>query len=78
MFVFKLGTIVLHDIIVQVMEFVSYKGITQHLYKKEAHQRLYFPRWLKQAGLTTAVLVSFYRCVVASILASCVTVLYGH
>ncbi|KAK0141550.1 hypothetical protein N1851_021298 [Merluccius polli] len=35
---------------------------------KKAHQHLYFLRRLKWAGLSTAVLTSFYCCVVESIL----------
>ncbi|KAF7647761.1 hypothetical protein LDENG_00167370 [Lucifuga dentata] len=45
---------------------------------KKAHQRLYFLRKLKHAGLSTPVLTSFYRCVVESILTSCITVWYGN
>ena len=46
---------------------------------KKAHRplRRYFFRRLKQAGLSPAVLTSFYRCVVESTLTSSITVWYG-
>ena len=43
---------------------------------KKAHQRLYFLRRLRWAGLSPAVLTSFYRCVVES--TSSITVWYGN
>jgi hypothetical protein len=43
---------------------------------KKAHQRLYFLKKLKGAGMSTAILKSFYRCGVESILPSCITVWY--
>lgn len=45
---------------------------------KKANQRLYFLRRLKRAGLSTAVLTSFYRGAVESILTSCATVWFGN
>ena len=44
---------------------------------KKAHQRLYFLRKLKRAGLNANILSSFYRCVVESVLTSCTTVWYS-
>lgn len=44
---------------------------------KKSHQRLYFIRRLKQAGLSAAVLTSVNRCEVASVLTSSITVWYG-
>ncbi|KAI3376031.1 hypothetical protein L3Q82_016564 [Scortum barcoo] len=38
---------------------------------RKAHQRLYFLRRLRRAGLGSSVLTSFYRCVVESVLSSC-------
>ena len=43
---------------------------------KKAHQRLYFLRKLKGVGLNSNILSSFYRCMVDSILTSCITVWY--
>lgn len=43
---------------------------------KKAHQRLYFLRKLKRAGLNSNILCSFYRCAVESTLTSCITVWY--
>jgi len=45
---------------------------------KKAHQRLYFLRRLKQAGLGTTVLTPFYRCTVESILTLSITAWYGN
>lgn len=44
---------------------------------KKAHQRLYFMRRLKQAGLSASVLTSFYWYVVESVLTSSITMWYG-
>ena len=44
---------------------------------KKAHQRLYFLRRLRHAGLGSSVLSSFYRCVVESVLSSCINVWHG-
>uniref|UniRef100_A0A3P9JJJ8 Reverse transcriptase domain-containing protein n=1 Tax=Oryzias latipes TaxID=8090 RepID=A0A3P9JJJ8_ORYLA len=44
---------------------------------KKAHQRLYFLRRLKRAGMGIPVLTSFYRCVVESVMTSCITVWHG-
>ena len=41
--------------------------------KKKAHQRFYCLRKLKGADMSTAILKSFYKCVVESILTSCIT-----
>ncbi|KAI3352912.1 hypothetical protein L3Q82_019485 [Scortum barcoo] len=43
----------------------------------QAHQRLYFLRRLRRAGLGSSVLTSFYRCVVESVLSSCIIVWHG-
>ena len=45
---------------------------------KKAHQRLYFLRRLKQAGLNTSVREAFYRCVVESTLTFSITSWYGN
>lgn len=44
---------------------------------KKAHQRLFFLRRLRQAGLNISVLAAFYRCAVKSVLTSCITVWHG-
>ncbi|KAI3375174.1 hypothetical protein L3Q82_021084, partial [Scortum barcoo] len=44
---------------------------------RKAHQRLYFLRRLRRAGLGSSVLTSFYRCVVESVLSSCIIVWHG-
>ncbi|KAI4871444.1 hypothetical protein NFI96_013072, partial [Prochilodus magdalenae] len=44
---------------------------------RKAHQRLYFLRRLRQAGLGSSVLTSFYRCVVESVLCSSINVWHG-
>ncbi|KAK0136975.1 hypothetical protein N1851_026841 [Merluccius polli] len=54
---------------------LTWRDNTMHTIKK-AHQRLYFLRKLKGAGMSTAILKAFYRCVVESILTSCITVWY--
>ncbi|KAI3362131.1 hypothetical protein L3Q82_012460 [Scortum barcoo] len=41
---------------------------------RKAHQRLYFLRRLRRPGLGGSVLTSFYRCVVESVLSSCIIV----
>ncbi|KAI3371833.1 hypothetical protein L3Q82_006717 [Scortum barcoo] len=43
----------------------------------QAHQHLYFLRRLRRAGLGSSVLTSFYRCVVESVLSSCIIVWHG-
>eukprot|EP00064_Thunnus_orientalis_P011277 superscaffoldBa00001612_g11307 len=45
---------------------------------EKAHQRLYFLRRLRQAGLNTSVLAAFYRCVVESTLTFSITTWYGN
>lgn len=44
---------------------------------KKVHQHLYFLRRLGWAGLCPSILISFYRCMVESILISCITVWYS-
>ncbi|KAI3365764.1 hypothetical protein L3Q82_000708 [Scortum barcoo] len=44
---------------------------------RKAHQRLYFLRRLRRAGMGSSVLTSFYRCVVESVLSSCIIVWHG-
>ncbi|KAI3366413.1 hypothetical protein L3Q82_000568 [Scortum barcoo] len=44
---------------------------------RKAHQRLYFLRRLRCAGMGSSVLTSFYRCVVESVLSSCIIVWHG-
>ncbi|KAI3373987.1 hypothetical protein L3Q82_022554, partial [Scortum barcoo] len=44
---------------------------------RKAHQCLYFLRRLRRAGLGSSVLTSFYRCVVESVLSSCIIVWHG-
>ncbi|KAI3376533.1 hypothetical protein L3Q82_016993 [Scortum barcoo] len=44
---------------------------------RKAHQRIYFLRRLRRAGLGSSVLTSFYRCVVESVLSSCIIVWHG-
>ncbi|KAI3354789.1 hypothetical protein L3Q82_004531 [Scortum barcoo] len=44
---------------------------------RKAHQHLYFLRRLRRAGLGSSVLTSFYRCVVESVLSSCIIVWHG-
>lgn len=50
---------------------------TSHILKK-AHQRLYFVRKLRQAGLNSSVLAAFYRCVAESTLTLSITSWYGN
>ena len=54
---------------------LTWRDNTMHTIKK-AHQWLYFLRKLKGAGMSTDILKAFYRCVVESILTSCITVRY--
>ncbi|KAI4881086.1 hypothetical protein NFI96_012676, partial [Prochilodus magdalenae] len=44
---------------------------------RKAHQRLFFLRRLRRAGLGSSVLTSFYRCVVESVLCSSINVWHG-
>ncbi|KAI3354853.1 hypothetical protein L3Q82_004545 [Scortum barcoo] len=44
---------------------------------RKAHQRLYFLRRLRRAGMGSSVQNSFYRCVVESVLSSCIIVWHG-
>ncbi|TKS65279.1 putative RNA-directed DNA polymerase from transposon BS [Collichthys lucidus] len=50
---------------------------TSYLVRK-AHQRLCFLRRLRRAGLGSSVLTSFYRCVVESVMCTCITVWHGN
>ncbi|KAI4899536.1 hypothetical protein NFI96_002056 [Prochilodus magdalenae] len=53
---------------------LTWSNKTSSLVRK-AHQRLYFLRRLRRAGLGSSVLASFYRCVVESVLCSSINVL---
>ncbi len=44
---------------------------------KQAQQRLYFLRKLREAHLSPHMLLNFYRCTIESILTNCITVWYG-
>ncbi|KAL6457442.1 hypothetical protein MHYP_G00344050 [Metynnis hypsauchen] len=55
---------------------LTWSNNTSSLIRK-AHQRLYFLRRLRRAGLGSSVLTSFYRCVVESVLCSGITVWHG-
>ncbi|KAI4879135.1 hypothetical protein NFI96_007722 [Prochilodus magdalenae] len=68
---------------VEVVSSYRYLGVhltcsnnTSSLVRK-AHQRLYFLRRLRRAGLGSPVLTSFYRCVVESVLCSSINVWHG-
>ncbi|KAI4872504.1 hypothetical protein NFI96_028426, partial [Prochilodus magdalenae] len=55
---------------------LTWSNNTSSLVRK-AHQRLYFLRRLRRAGLGSPVLTSFYRCVVESVLCSSINVWHG-
>ncbi|KAI4883208.1 hypothetical protein NFI96_007672 [Prochilodus magdalenae] len=55
---------------------LTWSNNTSSLVRK-AHQRLYFLRRLRRAGLGSSVLTSFYRCVVGSVLCSSINVWHG-
>ncbi|KAI4891554.1 hypothetical protein NFI96_034005 [Prochilodus magdalenae] len=55
---------------------LTWSNNTSSLVRK-AHQRLYFLRRLRRAGLGSSVLTSFYRCVVESILCYSINVWHG-
>ncbi|KAI4891278.1 hypothetical protein NFI96_006373, partial [Prochilodus magdalenae] len=55
---------------------LTWSNNTSSLVRK-AHQRLYFLRRLRRAGLGSSVLTSFYRCVVESVLCSSISVWHG-
>ncbi|KAI4874104.1 hypothetical protein NFI96_018126, partial [Prochilodus magdalenae] len=55
---------------------LTWSNNTSSLVRK-AHQRLYFLRRLRRAGLGSPVLTSFYRCVVKSVLCSSINVWHG-
>ncbi|KAI4900990.1 hypothetical protein NFI96_032983 [Prochilodus magdalenae] len=55
---------------------LTWSNTTSSLVRK-AHQRLYFLRRLRRAGLGSSVLTSFYRCVVESVLCSSINVWHG-
>ncbi|KAI4896969.1 hypothetical protein NFI96_005599 [Prochilodus magdalenae] len=55
---------------------LTWSNNTSSLVRK-AHQRLYFLRRLRRAGLGSSVLISFYRCVVESVLCSSINVWHG-
>ncbi|KAI4893078.1 hypothetical protein NFI96_011541 [Prochilodus magdalenae] len=55
---------------------LTWSNSTSSLVRK-AHQRLYFLRRLRRAGLRSSVLTSFYRCVVESVLCSSISVWHG-
>ena len=62
---------------VHISEDLKWAINTSNILKK-AHQRLYFLRRLRQAGLSTSVLEAFYRCVVESTLTFSITTWYGN
>ncbi|KAI4885188.1 hypothetical protein NFI96_009362, partial [Prochilodus magdalenae] len=55
---------------------LTWSNNTSSLVRK-AHQRLYFLRRLRRAGLGSSVLTSFYRCMVKSVLCSSINVWHG-
>ncbi|KAI4897620.1 hypothetical protein NFI96_030292, partial [Prochilodus magdalenae] len=55
---------------------LTWSNNTSSLVRK-AHQRLYFLRRLRRAGLGSSVLTSYYRCVVESVLCSSINVWHG-
>ncbi|KAI4883003.1 hypothetical protein NFI96_002046 [Prochilodus magdalenae] len=55
---------------------LTWSNNTSSLVRK-AHQRLYFLRRLRRAGLGSSVLTSLYRCVVESVLCSSISVWHG-
>ncbi|KAI3372152.1 hypothetical protein L3Q82_007008 [Scortum barcoo] len=61
---------------VHISDDLTWSNNTSSLIRK-AHQRLYFLRRLRRAGLGSSVLTSFYRCVVESVLSSCIIVWHG-
>ena len=61
---------------VHISDDLTWSTNTSSLVRK-AHQRLYFLRRLRRAGLGSSVLTAFYRCAVESILCSCITVWHG-
>ena len=61
---------------VHLKDDLTWSSNTSSLVRK-AHQRLYFLRRLRRAGLGRSALITFYRCVVESVLCSCITVWHG-
>ncbi len=61
---------------VYITEDLTWSANTTRLVRK-AHQRLYFLRKLRRAGLGSSVLRSFYHCAVESVLCTCITVWHG-
>ncbi|TKS65262.1 putative RNA-directed DNA polymerase from transposon X-element [Collichthys lucidus] len=61
---------------VNITNDLTWSTNTSYLVRK-AHQRLYFLRRLRRAGLGSSVLTSFYRCVVESAMCTCITVWHG-
>ncbi len=61
---------------VYITEDLTWSANTTRLVRK-AHQRLYFLRKLRRAGLGSSVLRSFYHCAVESVLCTCITVRHG-
>jgi hypothetical protein len=53
-------------------------NVNTNLIVKKCHQRLYFLRELKKFHLSKSVLVSFYRCVIESVLTFSITVWYNN
>ncbi len=61
---------------VYITEDLTWRTNTTRLVRK-AHQRLYFLRKLRRAGLGSSVLRSFYHCAVESVLCTCINVWHG-
>ncbi len=61
---------------VYIAEDLTWSANTTRLVRK-AHQRLYFLRKLRRAGLGSSVLRIFYHCAVESVLCTCITVWHG-
>ncbi|KAI3357225.1 hypothetical protein L3Q82_015686 [Scortum barcoo] len=62
---------------VHISDDLTWSKNTSCLIRKAHHQRLYFLRRLRRAGLGSSVLTFFYRCVVESVLSSCIIVWHG-
>ncbi len=61
---------------VQLSEDISWT-LNTSIMIKQAQQRLYFLRKLREAHLSPHILLNFYHCTTESILTNCITVWYG-
>ncbi len=61
---------------VHITEILSWALNTTHL-SKRAQQRMHFLRRLKQVGIRSSILTTFYRASVESVLTACITSWYG-